>query len=139
MDKYGSAGFAVLGTPCNQFFNQEPSDNDEILNILRYVRPGNGFVPKFDLTQKLLVNGLGTDGIWSSLKGSCPAPQDILSAVSPSWTPITREDVAWNWESVLVGRDGQPLQRFGTIVDPIDTAPYVQAALAQPAAPAPRS
>ena len=33
-------GFTVLGFPCAQFLNQEPGNNDEILDCLKYVRPG---------------------------------------------------------------------------------------------------
>lgn len=31
--------------------------NSEILNILKYVRPGNGFVPAFPLTQSVSDRG----------------------------------------------------------------------------------
>jgi hypothetical protein len=57
MSTFASQGLQALGFPCNQFGNQEPGANSEILNGLRYVRPGNGFVPAFQLTQLVSVNG----------------------------------------------------------------------------------
>ena len=54
---YGSKGLTVLGFPCNQFGHQENCNNKEILNCLKYVRPGDGFEPNFDLSEKLEVNG----------------------------------------------------------------------------------
>jgi hypothetical protein len=37
----------IAAFPCNQFGLQEPGENHEILNGLRYVRPGDGFIPDF--------------------------------------------------------------------------------------------
>jgi hypothetical protein len=53
MGKYEASGLSTLGTPCGDFANQEPGGNDEILAGLKYVRPGNGFVPAFPLMQKV--------------------------------------------------------------------------------------
>lgn len=62
-------GFSVLAFPCNQFNYQEPGANSrEILNGLRYVRPGNGFEPNFPLFQKTQVNGANEDQIYTFLK-----------------------------------------------------------------------
>ena len=41
-----------------RILQQEPSWNGvELMNGLKYVRPGNGFVPNFPLTEKVDVNG----------------------------------------------------------------------------------
>jgi len=48
---------------------QEPGDNGtEILNSLKYVRPGNGFEPNFELTTKIDVNGPDEHPLYSFLK-----------------------------------------------------------------------
>lgn len=48
----------MMGFPCNQFKHQEQGSNaTEIMNNIKYVRPGNGFVPNFQLSEKLDVNG----------------------------------------------------------------------------------
>jgi glutathione peroxidase len=50
---------------------EEPSDSaEEILNGIKYVRPGNGFLPKFKLTQRIDVNGPKAHPIFSYLKVS---------------------------------------------------------------------
>ena len=65
----GKCGFQVLGFPCNQFGKQEPGANaDEILNGLKYVRPGNGFVPNFPMFKKRDVNGKTEDQIYAFFK-----------------------------------------------------------------------
>lgn len=42
--------------------------NHETLNILKYVRPGGGFVPKFPVFGKVEVNGLNEEPIFTYLK-----------------------------------------------------------------------
>ena len=64
---YGSH-LKILGIPCNQFELQEPGKESEILNGLKYVRPGNGFAPNFTLTSKTEVNGVGQVRIYKFLK-----------------------------------------------------------------------
>lgn len=45
--------------------------NHETLNILKYVRPGGGFVPKFTVFGKVEVNGLNEDPLFTYLKVMC--------------------------------------------------------------------
>jgi len=48
---------------------QEPGANGtEILNSLKYVRPGGGFEPNFELTVKVDVNGPNEHPLYSFLK-----------------------------------------------------------------------
>jgi len=41
-EKYGDK-VAILGFPCNQFGHQTNEGDGELLNTLKYVRPGDGF------------------------------------------------------------------------------------------------
>jgi len=64
-DQFGSR-LVIVAIPSDQFWNQEPTGNPvEIFNAIKYVRPGNGFVPKFNLTQRVAVNGPKADPIFS--------------------------------------------------------------------------
>ena len=64
-----SCGLRIIGFPCNQFGLQEPAANKyELLNGLKYVRPGHGFEPIFALYEKRDVNGENEDEIYSFLK-----------------------------------------------------------------------
>jgi len=128
---YAARGFAILGTPCAQFANQEAAANAEILNVLQFVRPGKGFIPAFPLTQKLLVNGVGADPLWVYARSSCPAPVLEIADNLPLWLPITSSDVSWNFEAVLFRKTGEPYKRFGPSVDPLLYAPDIEALLAE--------
>lgn len=82
---------AILAFPCNQFgkvkiwkldmiiigchlimlwlSQQEPGGSDlEILNGIRYVRPGDNFQPKMTLFQKTVVNGANQHPLFAYLK-----------------------------------------------------------------------
>nr|XP_051711025.1 epididymal secretory glutathione peroxidase isoform X2 [Oryctolagus cuniculus] len=106
-------GLVVLGFPCNQFGKQEPGQNSEILPALKYVRPGKGFVPNFQLFEKGDVNGGKEQNIFTFLKHSCPHPSGILGSLRHiSWEPIEVHDIRWNFEKFLVGPDGVPVMRW---------------------------
>ncbi|KAK2112960.1 Epididymal secretory glutathione peroxidase [Saguinus oedipus] len=106
-------GLVVLGFPCNQFGKQEPGDNKEILPGLKYVRPGGGFVPNFQLFEKGDVNGEKEQKVFSFLKHACPHPSEILGTFkSISWDPVRVHDIRWNFEKFLVGPDGIPVTRW---------------------------
>jgi len=130
---YGSKGFVVLAFPSNQFYNQEPGDNDEILNCLKYVRPGGGFVPSFPVFQQTAVNGaIGVPPIYTYLKNSCPPVTPNVAMVSwIPWLPITTTDIQWNFEKFLVNRQGVVVSRWADTVDPRTMASAVEALLAE--------
>jgi len=114
--KYGSS-LVILGFPCPQFLNQEPGHNDEILNCLKYVRPGSGYVPNFILFQKILVNGEPSmiHPVYNYLRASCPQPSfENLVEVIPyiSWSPVAEVDITWNFEKFLIDRRGVPYKRY---------------------------
>ncbi|XP_006908449.1 epididymal secretory glutathione peroxidase isoform X1 [Pteropus alecto] len=106
-------GLIVLGFPCNQFGKQEPGENLEILPGLKYVRPGGGYIPNFQLFEKGDVNGEKEQKVFTFLKHSCPHPSELLGSFKHiSWEPVKVHDVRWNFEKFLVGPDGVPVMRW---------------------------
>jgi len=108
---------AVLAFPSNQFGHQENNSNEELLNILQFVRPGNNFQPLMDIFQKIEVNGKNEDPLYTFLKKTLPAPHDnqehlIDNPSSIIWKPVKRSDISWNFEKFLVGTDGLPVKRY---------------------------
>ncbi|OWF47436.1 Glutathione peroxidase 1 [Mizuhopecten yessoensis] len=116
VQKYGDK-LVVLGFPCNQFGHQENTKNHEILTALKYLRPGDGFVPKFPIFEKLEVNGKNASEIFVFLRNHLPLPSDdptsfMKSCSSIIWEPVTRTDLAWNFEKFLITPEGKPYKRF---------------------------
>nr|XP_048317064.1 epididymal secretory glutathione peroxidase [Myodes glareolus] len=116
-----SFGLVVLGFPCNQFGKQEPGENIEILPGLKYVRPGRGYIPNFQLFAKGDVNGEKEQKIFTFLKHSCPHPSEVVSTNKHiSWEPVKVHDIRWNFEKFLVGPNGVPVMRWSHLA-PVST------------------
>uniref|UniRef100_A0A8C3RSU1 Glutathione peroxidase n=1 Tax=Chelydra serpentina TaxID=8475 RepID=A0A8C3RSU1_CHESE len=121
----------VLGFPCNQFGYQENCTNEEILNSLKYVRPGAGFEPNFTLFQKCQVNGQDVHPVFTYLKAHLPTPADEPAAFMGDpkfivWSPVRRDDLSWNFEKFLVGPEGEPFKRYSPKFQTIAIEPDIQ-------------
>jgi len=134
MDKLSSKGLSILGFSCNQFGHQENCSNGEILNALKNIRPGNGFVPKIDMMAKIEVNGENAHPLFKFLREKLPFPSDdsVNFIQNPSliiWKPVTRTDIAWNFEKFLIGPDGTPIKRYSKKYLTSDIAKDIEALL----------
>mmetsp|Transcript_11340 Transcript_11340/g.38655 ORF Transcript_11340/g.38655 Transcript_11340/m.38655 type:complete len:156 (+) Transcript_11340:282-749(+) len=149
-DKFGNR-VAILGFPCNQFGHQTNEGNEEFLNTLKYVRPGNGFEPKFDVFGKVNVNGKDCDPLWKALRTAIRAPMDadqdskgngaldsdvlILhrggfdATTVATWSPVCRSDVAWNFEKFVLDSQGVPVKRYSRYYDTMQIAADLEALL----------
>lgn len=115
-----SQGFSVVGVPCNQFNKEEPGWNGtEIMDGLKHVRPGGGFVPSFPMTEKVDVNGERQHPLYVYLKYFCPPIDDIFRDFL-YYHPMAIDDVHWNFEKFLVGRNGRVAARYHPKVLPED-------------------
>jgi len=131
VEKYGDQGFSAVGFPCNQFGHQTNERDTEFLNTLKYVRPGNGFEPKGDIMKKTDVNGFDAHPLFKWMKRMIPIPMDDELSFSRDtkgngvpdvdalamggtflWTPVTRSDIAWNFEKFLVDKEGHVVKRY---------------------------
>lgn len=122
-DKFGDS-LVVLGVPSNQFGHQTQEKDYELLNVLKYVRPGGGYEPNFPITTKLEVNGKGESEIFTFLKAAVPYPSDDkggsgsdhisdLDVSQPLlYAPLRRSDITWNFEKFLINQDGVPVKRY---------------------------
>ena len=108
-----------IGFPCNQFGHQEPAENFELMNTLKYVRPGYGFVPNFPLSGKLHVNGNYEHPVFTFLKNRCESPMGLIANRSDiTWTPIRNNDISWNFQKWLISSDGHPYKRYTSRTTP---------------------
>jgi len=114
-------GVTVLGFPCNQFGLQEPGKNSEILNILRYVRPGNDYRPNFPVFEKLDVNGDNEDPLFTFMKSKCDVVSETYQYQSKLfYDPITPNDIEWNFHKFLIDRTGKVYKRYNHNIAPQD-------------------
>lgn len=133
VNKYGGKGFTIVGVPCNQFGMQEPGKTHEILSGIEFVRPGKGYKPNFQLTQKTDVNDDTACPLYKYLKKACPiSPQAEFSEKGRlSYRNFHASDIRWNFEKFLIGKNGKPIRRYHSRVDPHQLQADIETALRQ--------
>ena len=94
----------MLGFPCNQFAEQEPGTDEEILAFVR-----EEFDIDFPMFSKIEVNGDGACELYRWLKEQQPGEGES-------------SDIGWNFEKFLVNRDGAVVARFAPTVTPDQVA-----------------
>lgn len=92
-------GFVVIGFPANQFGNQEPGTNEEILNFCRTT-----FDVTFPIMEKIVVRGEGIHPLYKYLTQDSHLPGEIT----------------WNFNKFLLDREGNLVARFDSNVAPDD-------------------
>ena len=114
-------GFAVLGFPCNQFLGQEPGSEDEIKTFC-----STTYGVTFPMFSKIDVNGDNRHPLYQKLIDAAPtavAPEAsgfYERMASKGRAPLYPDDILWNFEKFLVGRDSQVVQRFSPDMTPED-------------------
>lgn len=150
-EKFGDK-VAILGFNCNQFGHQSNENDGETLNVMKYVRPGNGFEPKFEVMSKVNVNGAGSHPLFRWMRESVPMPQDPVgdskglgcddnhALVLPRenfdqttvtlWSPVSRTDIAWNFEKFLIDANGNVVRRYSRFYPTASITEDIEALLA---------
>ncbi len=105
--KHKDKGFAVLGFPCNQFKNQDP-DTDE--NIMSFCSLNYGVT--FPMFSKINVNGKSQHLLYKFLKEK---KSGFLSGT-----------IKWNFTKFLVDREGNIINRFGPSTEPADIEKHIE-------------
>jgi len=90
---------AILAFPCNQFGAQEPGTNAEIKKF------AEGYGVKFDMFEKIEVNGSKAHPLWVCLKEK----QGGLFGAG----------IKWNFTKFVIDKNGNPVARLGPMDDPI--------------------
>ncbi|MFI5411356.1 glutathione peroxidase [Kaistia sp. UC242_56] len=94
---YKDKGLTVVGFPANNFMGQEPGTNEEIQDFCRLT-----YGVDFPMFAKISVKGDDRHPLYDALAGD--------------------EDISWNFEKFLIGRDGKVVARFAPKTEPQDPA-----------------
>jgi glutathione peroxidase len=109
--RFHERGLEVLCFPCNQFRHQEPGTSADIASFCQ-----RHYGVSFQMFQKIEVNGEGAHPLYRWLKREKPG---LLG---------TRA-IKWNFTKFLVGRDGRPVRRYGTLIRPEAMVPAIETLL----------
>lgn len=100
-EKFEKDGLVVIGIPSNDFGQQEPGSNAEILKFCQ-----TKFQVKFPMAEKVVVKGDKKIALYQFL-------------TAKETNPKFAGEVGWNFEKFLVGRKGEVVGRFKSGVEPM--------------------
>lgn len=100
-EKYEKEGFVLVGVPANEFGGQEPGSNEEIKKFCN-----TKYKVTFPMLAKVVVKGADQVPLYKTLVDATPNKDGKV------------EQVSWNFEKFLIGRDGKVAARFAPRVEP---------------------
>ncbi len=128
-NRYNKHGLEILGFPCNDFANQEPGSEDEILNFCE-----ERFNVKFPIFQKIAILSEPIHPVYKLLmEANLPIiyPNNFKSKVFNVVVKSTylikgmrqpnENGVHWNFHKFLVDRRGCPVASFASKMEPEDS------------------
>lgn len=101
-ERFSERGFLVLGFPANNFLNQEPGTNEEIMEFCRV-----NYGVTFPMFEKISVAGKDQHPLYAYL-------------TSKETNPEHGGKISWNFNKFLIARDGRILDRFDSRTTPLD-------------------
>lgn len=119
---YADEGFVILDFPCNQFANQAPESDSEIVEFCSVK-----FGISFPIFSKINVNGEDAEPLFKYLKQqqgfkgfdeenpATPMMNSMLERIDPDYK--NKSDIKWNFTKFLVDRDGNVVERFEPTAD----------------------
>jgi glutathione peroxidase len=123
--KYQKYGFEILVFPCNQFGEQEPGSNQDVVAFCQ-----RNYGVTFPIFEKIEVNGNNAHPLFQYLKKEAPfkgfdetsASGKILKLMimekNPEW--LVGDEIKWNFTKFLINRDGKVIRRYEPTEEPID-------------------
>lgn len=121
-EKYEEEGLVILDFPCNQFGNQAPGSNEEIVNFC-----DSRYGITFPIFSKIEVNGENASPLFTYLKSKkgfvgfapdhplTPTLESVLVRIHPDYA--NNSDIKWNFTKFLIDREGEVVERFEPTAD----------------------
>ncbi|KAI7988599.1 putative phospholipid hydroperoxide glutathione peroxidase [Camellia lanceoleosa] len=99
-EQYKDKGLEILAFPCNQFGEQEPGNNDQILEFAC-----TRFKAEFPIFDKVDVNGDNAAPLYKFLKSSKGG--------------LLGDSIKWNFSKFLVDKEGNVVDRYAPTTSPL--------------------
>lgn len=99
--------FEILGFPCNQFQNQDPGKDEEILNFCQ-----RNYGVSFTMFEKIEVNGDDAHELYKFLKSKKSG--------------LIGKDIKWNFTKFLINKNGEVVERFAPSTKPAKIKSHIE-------------
>jgi len=108
---YQQQGLVILGFPCNQFANQDPSSNEEIGSFCQ-----RNYGVSFPMFAKVDVNG--------------PTAHPLYQYLASEAKGLLGSSIKWNFTKFLINQKGEVIKRYAPITKPEKIAKDIEKLLA---------
>lgn len=112
--QYKDRGLIVLGFPCNQFGQQEPGTETEIIRFCE-----QNYRVSFPIFAKIEVNGPNVHPLYRYLKKEQPGIFGLLGVSALG-------SIKWNFTKFLVDRQGKAVERYAPSTAPAELAADIE-------------
>ena len=124
-DKFQPEGFEILDFPSNQFLEQAPGTNEEIVGFCKL-----NFGVAFKQFSKIDVNGENQEALYKYLKTQTEEYRNKetvkLYEKLKQYTPgIEQDDIRWNFTKFLVDKGGNVVARFAPNITPEEIEQHI--------------
>jgi Glutathione peroxidase len=119
--KYRDQGFEILDFPCNQFLNQAPGTNEEIVQFCQ-----TKYGTTFKTFSKIEVNGKNEEPLYTFLKQEASKDTEnsetsaFLDKLKKLGQNVIGTDIKWNFTKFLIDQDGNVVARYNPTLTPGD-------------------
>ena len=124
-EKYKAEGFEILDFPSNQFLEQAPGTNEEIVGFCRL-----NFGVDFKQFSKIEVNGENENPLYKYLKTTAEEYRnketvELYNKVKDFTPGVVENDIRWNFTKFLVDKDGTVVARFAPNITPEEIEQHI--------------
>ena len=118
-DKYRDKGFEILDFPCNQFFNQAPGSDEEIVGFCQLK-----YNTSFKTFAKIDVNGENASQLYKYLRKQAPkaeedeASKGLYNFLKEKGFTTEGDEIKWNFTKFLIDKEGNVVKRFAPTYEP---------------------
>ena len=118
-DKYKDQGLEILDFPCNQFFDQAPGNNEDIVSFCKL-----NYGTTFKTFGKIDVNGNNAEDLYKFLKKEASTAKEdevsegLYNRLAKLGFNTSGDDIKWNFTKFLVDKDGKVVGRFAPTYEP---------------------
>lgn len=130
--KYRDKGFEILDFPCNQFFEQAPGTNEEIVSFCKL-----NFGTEFKTFAKIDVNGENAHELYKFLKKEAPMAKEdeaslgLYEKLKELGFTTDGSEIKWNFTKFLVDKNGDVIARFAPTFEPEKLGELIEELLAE--------
>lgn len=129
-DKYKDKGFEILDFPCNQFFEQAPESDKEIVSFCKLK-----YNTRFKTFSKIDVNGENTSELYKYLRKQAQKAQEdeasegLYNKLKEYGFTTEGDEIKWNFTKFLIDKEGNVVERFAPTYEPEKIGAKIEALL----------